>query len=77
LIRYAGFEPQLFDLQDDPQELVDLGLAPAHAPVRAELLERLTDWHASRRQRTTMADAQVEDWTRHRTEPGGVEIGVW
>jgi arylsulfatase A-like enzyme len=77
LIRYAGFAPQLFDLQDDPQELVDLGLAPAHASVRAELLERLTDWHASRRQRTTMADAQVEDWTRHRTEPGGVEIGVW
>lgn len=77
LIRYVGFAPQLFDLQDDPQELVDLGLAPAHASVRAELLERLTAWHTGRRQRTTMADAQVEDWTRHRTEPGGVEIGVW
>jgi len=77
LIRYAGFEPQLFDLQQDPYELSDLGCEPALAHVRAELLARLTLWRTQRRNRSTMADAQVEHWTRHRTEPGGVSIGVW
>ncbi|MCA2011551.1 sulfatase-like hydrolase/transferase [Cereibacter sphaeroides] len=34
---YVGFPPELFDLQADPEELVDLGQDPTHAAIRAEL----------------------------------------
>ena len=77
LVRYIGFEPQLFDLQEDPHELVDLGCDEAHSAIRSDLLKQLTSWRATRRNRSTMPDAQVEHWAKHRTEPGGVEIGVW
>ena len=37
----AGNRVQLFDLQDDPEELHDRALAPDYAPVRARLTEAL------------------------------------
>lgn len=77
LIRYAGFPVQLFDLRDDPDELRDLGRATEYAEVRAELLERLSAWHAARRNRCHMSDRDVDAWLAHRSEPGGVEIGEW
>ena len=36
-VYYAGYRPQLFNLNDDPHELNDLGADPALAEVRAEL----------------------------------------
>jgi choline-sulfatase len=43
LIEYVGFEPELFDLQNDPQETRDLAQDPAHATMlqamRAALAE--------------------------------------
>ena len=42
LIYYHGFEPQLFDLFTDPEELTDLGQDPKHVRTRAELLHELT-----------------------------------
>ena len=35
-IHYAGYDPQLFNLDADPDELSDLGTSPDHADVRAE-----------------------------------------
>ena len=40
-IHYVGMEPQLFDLDDDPEETRDLGTAPAQAAVRDALLSEL------------------------------------
>jgi choline-sulfatase len=40
-VHYVGHQPQLFDLEVDPQEANDLGESPAHATVRAELEEEL------------------------------------
>jgi arylsulfatase A-like enzyme len=77
LVRYEGFEPQLFDLKQDPHELTDLGCEPALVHFRAELLAQLALWRTQRRYRSTMADAQVEHWSRYRKEPGGISIGVW
>jgi choline-sulfatase len=37
LHHYVGYEPELFDLHADPQELVDLSGDPAHAGTRTEL----------------------------------------
>ena len=42
-IAYAGFAPQLFDLQEDPEERRDLGLEDRHAALRARLHARLCD----------------------------------
>ena len=42
-IYYAGFEPQLFDLKADPQELNDLGTSPEHEAVLADLYRELLD----------------------------------
>lgn len=77
LVQYLGFDPQLFDLEEDPHELVDLGADAGHAHVRADLLAQLADWRMTRRNRATMSDRQADHWAVHRTEPGGVEIGVW
>lgn len=34
---YVDTVPQLFNLEQDPDELVDLGTSPEHAPIRAQL----------------------------------------
>lgn len=34
---YVGFPPELFDLENDPDELVDLGQDPSHAGIRDDM----------------------------------------
>ncbi len=41
LIHYVGFEPELFDLQDDPEELTSRAADPACANILADLMDRL------------------------------------
>jgi len=41
LVHYVGMRPQLFDLQDDPQELQDLAQDPARQAVLAQLQAEL------------------------------------
>ena len=38
---YVGYEPELYHLDDDPEELHDLATSPDHALVRAGMLARL------------------------------------
>ena len=75
-IYFKGFAPQLFDLQEDPQEFVDLGRSDAHENIRrdmhARLLERLTD----RRNRITVDDQWVLA-AREREMAAGIVIGRW
>jgi choline-sulfatase len=40
-VHYVGHRPQLFDLENDPQEADDLGDSAAHAEVRARLAAEL------------------------------------
>ena len=55
LVQYLGFDPQLFDLEEDPHELVDLGADAGHAHVRADLLAQLAAWRMTRRHRATLS----------------------
>ena len=75
-IHYKGYRPQLFDLTEDPDELVDLGVSVAHDGVRRDmhacLLDRLTD----RRNRITVDDEWVLS-ARARESKVGVIIGRW
>jgi arylsulfatase A-like enzyme len=75
-VHWQGFRPQLFDLARDPLEQNDLGADPAFDAVRSRLRERVFDWLAASKRRTTVDDVLVEARTdAHRAH--GVHIGIW
>jgi len=75
-VHWEGFRPQLFDLAADPFEHDDRGADPALEAVRLAMRERLFDWLASAKRRTTVDDAEVEGRTdAHRAH--GIHIGIW
>ena len=67
---------QLFDLQDDPDELRDLGRELATEGVRAGLRDQLLDFLARRKHRTTVTDESVERGTGA-YKKAGVFFGQW
>ena len=67
---------QLFDLHADPQEFHDLGRDASSERVRAGLRERLLDFLARRRHRTTVSDESVERATGA-YKKAGVFFGQW
>ncbi|MFN3147302.1 MAG: sulfatase-like hydrolase/transferase [Paracoccaceae bacterium] len=73
---HERFPPQLFDLTNDPDELVDLGRDPGYAPVCRDLERRLFDWLRHRARRSTISDAGIEErteaWRQH-----GIYAGAW
>ena len=72
----GGFRPMLFDLENDPDELVDLGNDAAHRGVIDEMYECLLDWALRPSQRTTRSRAQLTAG-RGKSADTGVLIGVW
>ena len=75
-IHYDGFAPQLFDLDQDPREHVDLGIAPEYEDIRIQMRGLLTEWALHRRMRVTIADAEVARRTGgHKRR--GLPFGVW
>jgi arylsulfatase A-like enzyme len=76
-VDFDGFEPQLFDLQEDPMELVDLGSAPGYASHRSEMRERMLQWRSARRTRTTMSDAEARELADRRHRMPDFVIGAW
>ena len=77
LMTWQGFQPQLFDLYDDPDELHDLGESEALRPVLRRLHDALESWHAQRRHRATESDAQVEQRTHAHERLMNILIGRW
>lgn len=71
-----GMRPQLFDMRNDPLELVDLGESPAHRDTIALMYERLARWARRQSQRTTISDAQI-DAARGRSANRGITLGVF
>ncbi len=71
-----NFPPQLFDLDNDPQELVDLGTDPAKRAIRDDLYGHLFEWMRARRNRIGMTDEAVNQ-RGSPAKAGGVTIGVW
>ena len=66
---YPGYAPELFDMREDPDELVDLGESAAHAEVRAHCHSQiltLVDPEAANKQAFADQAARIEDL-------GGVE----
>lgn len=73
---WLDFPPQLFDLADDPTEMVDHGRDPGYATVREEMHARLFDWMRGRKTRVTVDDAYVEARTAMHKKHG-IFFGVW
>ena len=74
-VHAEGFRPMLFDLQEDPDELNDLGTAPEHHDVRARMHEAIFDWSRQHHNRITLTPETIEEMTG--TEPPGILIGYW
>ena len=72
----GGYRPILFDLENDPQELVDLGDSAEHAEVIAALYDKLFAWTRRPSQRTTRSEAQLLAM-RGNSGRRGVVIGVY
>ena len=73
----GGFRPILFNLKDDPDELVDLGADSAHADVRARVMDRLIEWARRRSQRTTMSNDALLAFRNIGIENFEILVGVY
>jgi len=76
-IHWEGYSPQLFDLQEDPQEFLDRGTDPALCAVRKAMHQRLFDWLSERKHRATETLEQVEARTHAHERMMGIQIGKW
>ncbi len=72
----GGLRPILFDLENDPEELVDLGESADHTKVIAEMYDHLFSWARRPSQRTTRSGAELEAM-RTKSSRTGVIIGVY
>lgn len=72
----GGYPPILFDLENDPQELVDLGTSNAHSEVIAEMYDKLFQWTRRASQRTTRSREQLMEM-RSKSGGRGVMIGIY
>ena len=76
-IHHHRFRPQLFDLQNDPQELVDLGDDPGYEAQRIEMQQRLIDWRSRLKPRVNVAYDELEAMGPQLDEQRGIIIGRW
>jgi arylsulfatase A-like enzyme len=75
-VHAIGFAPMLFDLENDPGELSDLGADPACEQVRARLASALAAWGLRLSQRTSLSEDQLRAM-RGKAARRGILIGVW
>ncbi|MCY3879841.1 MAG: sulfatase-like hydrolase/transferase [Rhodobacteraceae bacterium] len=75
-VHAPGYPPVLFDLVNDPGELVDLGRDPDYAGTCQAMLNLLADWSMQYRQRGTWSEEHNVRMTGME-EQLGVLIGYW
>ena len=76
LVHAPGYPPVLFDLKNDPNELVDLGRSEEYATTRQTLFNLLAEWALQYRQRHTWSEEHNIKMTGME-EKLGVLIGYW
>ncbi|PCJ10028.1 MAG: phosphonate monoester hydrolase [Rhodobacteraceae bacterium] len=72
----GGLRPMLFDLDADPDELVDLGESIAHGEVIDKMYARLHQWALRMSQRITLSDDQIISG-RGKADLQGILLGVY
>jgi arylsulfatase A-like enzyme len=76
-ISHRVFRSQLFNMVDDPDELIDLGGDPAYQNICSEMKELISQWRESLKSRTGMAYAEAQKQGPERDEVNGIIIGRW
>ena len=71
----GGLPPMLFDLQNDPMELNDLGRDPAYGEALASCYDKLAEWARRCSQRVTVSDEQLMA-RRGKTRRKGIVLGI-
>ncbi len=72
----GGHRPILFDLENDPDELTDLGDSQEHSGVIAEMYDHLFTWTRRQSQRTTRTEQQLVEM-RTKSRGRGVIVGIY
>ncbi|WP_170367292.1 sulfatase-like hydrolase/transferase [Ruegeria arenilitoris] len=72
----GGFRPILFDLENDPGELTDLGDSADHADVIAQMYDHLFAWARRPSQRTTRSATELVEM-RTKSRGKGVVLGAY
>ncbi|WP_350356286.1 sulfatase-like hydrolase/transferase [Leisingera thetidis] len=72
----GGMRPMLFDLENDPDELVDLAARQTHQEVIDLMYGRLLDWGLRMSQRITLSDQQIKA-RRGKSGRRGILLGVY
>jgi arylsulfatase A-like enzyme len=75
-IHFDSFRPMLFDLENDPDEHVDLGADAGYAAARTEMKDRVYHWLTRLQLRETTPHAAAEGWVE-KADKGGILIGNW
>ena len=76
-IFHEHFPPQLFDLENDPHELIDLGEDPGYRAARQENYDRLFTWFRRLKARTEIPTETLFDMGPELDEELGIMIGHW
>ena len=76
-IHHNRFRPQLFDLREDPRELVDLGEDPACENVRRDMQQLLIDWRRRQKPRVGISYDDLAAMGPDLDESQGFVIGRW
>ena len=74
-IHAEGMRPMLFDLENDPMELHDLGADPALVAIRSRMADAIFEWARRHHNRITMTPERIEQMTGG--EPPNIVIGCW
>ncbi len=74
-IHYHGFGYQLFDLENDPDELNDLGRGEPAQPVARRMKDALVEWHYSLKRRVGIGYSEALGQGPERDEEFGIVIG--
>ena len=75
-IYFKGFPAQLFDLEKDPEEFIDVGQSADYKKIRDEMKELLLKRLVSRKNRVAATDEFVLK-DRDYTKENDIMIGVW
>jgi len=76
-IYHLEFQPQLFDMENDPDELVDQGNNPEFEQVRAQMKNRMIQWRDSLKRRTGVDYDKMARLGPEVDEELGIIIGRW
>ncbi|MEP3350623.1 MAG: sulfatase-like hydrolase/transferase, partial [Marinomonas sp.] len=76
-VYWEGMRPQLYDLQEDPNEFYDIAQDPKHAQLLIDFERQLFKWVRQRRHRTEPTLEELKERSPELDKKFGILIGHW